>query len=126
MAKLSNRRTFSLQFPTKFLALIRTPTAQVHNFSKRLFRVLHLFFSRYIPLSHRYCRRGRRKSVGQRKRSEIVLGVLVQRSQSIIPSTEPLIFECLYSSNASCHNPSFAYRTHFLLMLLFCFWANSW
>lgn len=92
--------------------IIRTPTAQVHNSSKRFLRSFQFFRSRS---TRNHCSRRLRRKLLLRLRqwSEVTLGILMDGSDGIIPSTESLIFQCFNCSNACRYHPRSARRTHF-------------
>lgn len=85
---------------------IRTPTVQIHNFLHSLLSFPHLFQPQLIWNSSSWSRRWRRWK--ERKRSDIVLGMLMQWPNGVIPPANALVFQCLNCSNCGCHNPGFA------------------
>ena len=103
------------QKPSFFRQLIRwglgsigTPTAQVHDFPKRLLRSL-------CPRSASNHRRRRRRElvIGLREwLDEVVLGVVVNRPHGVVPPAEALVLQRLHCSDARRNDPSFACRTH--------------
>ena len=90
------------------LGSIGTPTAQVHDFPKRLLRSL-------CPRSAPNHRRRRRRElvIGLREwLDEVVLGVVVNRPHGVVPPAEALVLQRLHRSDARRNDPSFACRTH--------------
>ena len=97
-----------------YKTLVGTPTTQIHNFSKRLFGLLQSLISNLI-WNHGW--RRPRKLLGLRIRSDVVLHMLMKRSQWVIPPRESMIFHTLHS----CHDhPSSAFQgTHDLILAAF-------
>ena len=88
---------------------VGSPAAQVHDGPQRLLWLLGLLVSNS---DRRHGGRGSRELLGLRKGPEVVLGMLVNRPQSVIPSAEALVLECLHCSHTCCHYPSFPHMTH--------------
>ena len=87
---------------------VGSPAAQVHDGPQRLLWLLGLLVSHS---ARNHGGRGRRELLGLRKGPEVVLGMLVNRPQSVIPSAEALVLECLHCSHTCCHYPSFPHMT---------------
>ena len=93
---------------------VGSPAAQVHDSPQRLLWLLGLLLSHSAG---NHGRRGRRELLGLSKGPEVGLGMLVNRPQSVVPSAEALILECLHCSHTCCHYPSFPHMTHLLNFL---------
>ncbi|CAL9087148.1 unnamed protein product, partial [Musa acuminata var. zebrina] len=93
--------------------LVGSPTAQVHDLPQRFLRLLGFLTASIGD--------GGRHPDGLRQGPHIVLGTLVQRSESVVPSAESsLIFECFHCSHTRCRYPrSFPHGSH-LPPRLFC------
>ncbi|CAD5169333.1 unnamed protein product [Musa acuminata subsp. malaccensis] len=92
--------------------LIGTPTAQVHDCSQRLLRLLPLLRRRLPPSPPPVD--GGRCPLGLRQRPHAALRPLLQGFEDVVPPAQPrLILERLHRAHARCHHQtSRACTTH--------------
>ncbi|RAL45359.1 hypothetical protein DM860_013755 [Cuscuta australis] len=101
-------------------SIIRSPTAQIHDGSQRLLGALQLLISQL----------GGDDSGGRRQPGgvlgvgpEVGFGMLVEQSESVVPSGEALVLQSLHRPHARRHDPpsaaaaSEAHSSSFLLTL---------
>lgn len=110
---------------------IRTPAAEVHDFSERLLRMLGLVIYEFTWNQSRGW--GREFWMSLRIRPEMGLGLLLHQFHCVIPPADSLVFQGLHNSHTCCHypcSPCWCWRTHIVedgkLKLLFWKYSIVW